>query len=395
MIRTGSGRVFVGVSVTPERADAMRSNGPRRDFDVIRDETDGILCYASRQHRRGYLGRLLGPHLELAWRMARQATSTRDAIFADGEHVGLPLLLFLAVHLRRPARVVMLGHLPGRWWKRLAFAAFTRLWTPGVVLVHSVEQRRILESWLGKNWRIEAIPYQVDTTYWTPTELPRSDRSERDRWPTVLAVGAEHRDYLTLLRASQGLPCRVVIAGGSHWARNTTDVGELPDNVEYLEQTLGFDELRDRYRQAFAVVVPLEDIPNQSGVTTILEAMSVARPVVVTASRGQRECVAGPLIHPDGTIDFAATADRGPSLVTESVTSSERPTGLYVSPTDPIALRSALHALLDDPALCETLATNARASTERDFTVEAFAIRVARHLDPLGSTLTAANTRTA
>ena len=83
-----------------------------------------------------------------------------------------------------------------------------------------------------------------------------------------------------------------MIGAASHWSkrRNTAAETALPANV----QVVGV-----RLRGACAsctpvraiVVVPLDDIDFQAGVTTILEAMAMAKPVIVTHSLGQTDVV--------------------------------------------------------------------------------------------------------
>jgi len=380
----GMPRVLIAVSVTEERAGQLREGGPRRDFDALADRVDGTLVYQRQQARRGVLARFMGPHIRQAWHLARRARP-RDVIFADGEHVGLPLLLFLQLWFRRPARVVMLGHLPGRRWKLAGFGLLTRLGIPGAVLVHSVEQARLLRPWVGRRWTVETIPYQVDTAFWTREDTTplTSERAGADAWPMLFAVGSEHRDYSTLAQAVTGLPVSVKIAAGSHWARSLAGLEEQPPNVEYLDQVLDFSALREEYRRAAMVVVPLHDVPNQSGVTTILEAMSLQLPVIVTATRGQRECIVGPLVRLDGTLDEGATRDRGPHLFLSPDArprESSATTGLYAAPGDSLSLRRAIEHLLEHPEYAATLASDARVSACESFSLERFVTLVAAHL---------------
>jgi glycosyltransferase involved in cell wall biosynthesis len=331
------------VSATREDTARLLENGPRRDFVELARAVDGEIMYSpGRLDRRRLLGRILGPHVRQAWTAASRARSG-DAIFADGEHIGLPLALFLRLRVRRNVRVVMLGHLLSRRWKRPLLWLAARVGVPATLVLHSVEQRRVLAPIVGRRWRIALVPYQVDTEYWTPGP----ERAPNDV-PLVVAVGSENRDYDTLVEAARGLNARVVIAAGSHWARSIAAAHNLPANVEYLRETLSFAELRELYRSAEVVVVPLHDVENQSGVTTILEAMSMGLPVVVTATRGQRECVTGPLVLPDGTLDWEATRDRGPQVFT-GTTPVEGRSGYYVPPRDALSLRAALRANSDSP----------------------------------------------
>ena len=106
--------------------------------------------------------------------------------------------------------------------------------------------------------------------------------------------------------------------------------------------------LRDLYARAAIVVVPLADVDFQAGVTTILEAMAMGKPVIVTHSQGQTDVVE------DRRMRRAATR---PARVRVSFTRQlaqelghpVEPTGLYVPPADPAALRQAIVYLLDHP----------------------------------------------
>ncbi|MDZ7726967.1 MAG: glycosyltransferase [Dehalococcoidia bacterium] len=162
-----------------------------------------------------------------------------------------------------------------------------------------------------------------------------------------MAAGSENRDYETLIEAARVLPgVDFLVAAGSHWARRTATPGIAPppDNVEFLREPLDFAALRDCYARATAIVVPLFDVENQSGVTTILEAMSMGRAVVVSATRGQQECVAGPLVEASGACNVPATASRGP-LHFFGEAASGTWTGVYVPPGDARALAAALGML--------------------------------------------------
>jgi glycosyltransferase involved in cell wall biosynthesis len=195
-------------------------------------------------------------------------------------------------------------------------------------------------------------------------------REETGAVPLVVAVGAEHRDYQTLIDAVRGMDVQVRIAGASHWARDVAGFDNLPANVEFLVQPLGFAELRELYARAAAVAVPLVDVNNQFGVTTILEAMSMGLPVVTTANRGQRECIRGPLVGRGGGVDDE-TPQRGPQLF-DGTRASTSPTGCYVPVADAPALRAALVLLTNPAGPGREYGRAARLSAERHFGFERY-----------------------
>ena len=69
-----------------------------------------------------------------------------------------------------------------------------------------------------------------------------------------------------------------MIAAGSRWSRHESnaDDGPLPSNVEV--NSLDYAALRDLYAASRFVVVPLVNVDNQAGITTILEAMAMGTP---------------------------------------------------------------------------------------------------------------------
>ncbi len=356
----------VMVSFTEQSAAGLLAGGPRRDLLEVASAIGAVVDYAPSVGRaNGWRQRLLGPHVRQAWGLARRV-QRGDRVLGDGEHTGIPLLLFLALRRRKPVRVVIIGHLVSRPWKRAALALTTRLGIPGVLVLHSVEQRRRVVRSLGARWTIALVPYQVDTEFWNANSEARSEAR-----PLVVAAGSEHRDYETLALAAEGLDADVVVAAGSHWARTRASIRSVPPNMRFLDETLDFAALRDLYRSAAVVAVPLHDVPNQSGVTTILEAMSCGRPVVLTATVGQRECVTGPIIGADGESETSVLMDRGPNMLGGASTVTGW-TGLYVTPGDASAMRKAIGMLLADRSMAGAMGTRGSAVAAEAFSIERF-----------------------
>lgn len=370
-------RTLICFSVTEDDAARLAAGGPRRDIPMLARKLDATVLYRKGRARRGsrWLNRLAGPHIGDAWRTAGAARG-HDTVFADGEHVGLPLVFLLVARGNRRTRPVVLGHLIDRRWKRALLWAGSRLNHDGTLIVHSQAQLEAARPVLGRTWNARLIPYQVDTGFWSSSRCPENRR------PLVVSVGSEHRDYETLARAAEGLDVDVRIAAGSHWARERATATTQPANVEFIERTLSFSELRDLYASADIVVVPLHPVTNQSGVTTILEAMSMARPVVVSATPGQNELVTGPLVR-GGCLDEAGSAGRGPHAF--GYAPDEAATGWYVAPHDAGGLRAAIQRLAAQPGTRAQLGEAARRSAERNFTVEQFAERFAEVITAAGA----------
>jgi len=212
------------------------------------------------------------------------------------------------------------------------------------MVVYTSWQERFVTEELGfPAARVLRSPFMVDSAYFAAPPVEPAPGAE----PVIATAGLERRDYRTLVQAARGLPARVVIAAASNWSRraDTTAELELPANVEV--RSLTFRPLRQLYADARFVVMPLEDVEFQAGVTTILEAMAMGKPVVCTLTKGQTDIVV------DGV------------------------SGLYVPPGDPDALQQAMLALLDDPDRVRTMGAAARRFVEEHADVEVYARQVA------------------
>jgi glycosyltransferase involved in cell wall biosynthesis len=91
----------------------------------------------------------------------------------------------------------------------------------------------------------------------------------------------------------------------------------------------------------------LHDVEFDAGVTAITEAMAMGKAVVVTRTRGQVDVIR------DGE------------------------SGLYVPPGDPVALRTAIRYLLDNPAEAERMGRAGRATVEAHHTLDRWVSAVA------------------
>jgi glycosyltransferase involved in cell wall biosynthesis len=123
------------------------------------------------------------------------------------------------------------------------------------------------------------------------------------------------------------------------------------------------------------VVVPLDDTDFQAGITTILEAMSMSKPVIVTHTWGQTDVVEDRRSATRG----AQPRQRPRSIVSrlaEQAGVALEPTGFYVPPNDSEALRRAIAYLLEQPEVRRQLGAAGRRTVERFLTVDQFAVRV-------------------
>lgn len=379
-------RVLLVISAQPQpglRDEIARETQPRRDYFALASALDADVLHpndvrADPTARR--IARAAGMRAGLAW-LAWRRSHRYDAVYTDGEGVGLPLAGLLKLARTRPGRPrhVMLTHYLSPAKKRIWFRLGAQSHLDAVIC-HASAQRDLLTTQLGVAPDcVHLLPYFADERYWRPdgAALPSPAAEDgRDGRPTICAAGLEFRDYATLVAAADGLDCDVAIAASSHWSHHSAFAGNanLPDNVHVA--TYEYLPLRQLYARSRFVVVPLHEVDNQAGVTVILEAMAMGKAVIVSGTRGQTDVVRDRRNGGRGRMPrqwwpgFVDAADRPESL-------GALPTGFYVTPGDAGELRRAVSYLLAHPDLADELGRNGRRVVEACFGLDAFVARFA------------------
>jgi glycosyltransferase involved in cell wall biosynthesis len=208
------------------------------------------------------------------------------------------------------------------------------------------QQRFIEERWkLGRD-RVLWTPFMVDHEFFAPKQVTSNPGAGRQ----ICAVGLERRDYETLLLAVADLDVQVVIAAASPWAKRTEAVATrtIPSNVTVKKFTQY--ELRQLYADSLFMVMPLENVKFQAGVTAILECLAMGRAVICSRTDGQSDVVI------------------------------EDENGRYVPPGDPSTLRTEIRRLLSRPEEAARLGTNGRNLVERQMNLDLYVQRLAGFL---------------
>jgi glycosyltransferase involved in cell wall biosynthesis len=345
-----SNEVLLTVSGTiPTDLGAKVAEGARPQADyVAMAERFGadLLDYPAAREVARSIGRLLervgGPDLVLAW--ACFALRQRyKAIVTDGEQIGLPLAALMKFFGLGPRpRHLMIVHIISVP-KKMIF--LDRLGVQSHIdrfLVYATAQKKFIEErWKIPGHRVRFTPFMVDSAFFSPERV----EGHTDE-PMICAVGLERRDYPTLLRAAEGLPAKVVIAAASPWSKrsDSTQGQTIPSNVEVRKFTQF--ELRQLYADSRFLVMPLEDVEFQAGITAILEAMAMERAVICSRTPGQTDAIV------------------------------EGETGLYVPPGDPATLRAALDRLLNHPDVAERMGKAGRRAVLQHMSLERYADRL-------------------
>ena len=341
----------VPADLAEQVADGRR---PRVDYlEMAASMGADLLDHGAVERERSRLGRLarkvLGADVALAVACFR-ARKRYDVIVTDGEQVGLPLALLLRWQ-RPPKRCghLMIVHIMSVKKKSMLFRVGRLRRGIDRYLVYATAQRRFLVDELGvRDDDVRLHPFMVDTAFFDPGEVAGDGGR-----PTLCAAGLECRDYPTMLRAVDGLDARVVLAAASPWSKRPTglDGAVLPANVEVVR--LDLFQLRQLYADSALVVMPLQPVEFQAGITTILEAMAMARPVVCTRTAGQTDTI------------------------------EDRVNGAYVPPGDAAAMRAAIERLLADDGERARLGAAARAWVVKHADIAAYAGSLTTIVDEL------------
>jgi glycosyltransferase involved in cell wall biosynthesis len=288
-------------------------------------------------------------------RAAADRAIAYEHIYCDSENIGMPLAWLLAGHSPRP-RLTMIAHYLTPLKKRLLCRVLRVHRAIDCVALHSPAQhRRAAQCGLSRT-QIADVPYQVDSSFWSPGEGTAKH---------IASAGQEFRDYATLIEAVAPLSVPVEIAAGSFWSNRSINFTPetLPAHIHTARRP--YVELRQLYDQSRFVVVPLHDVDFQAGIIAILEAMAMAKAVIVTRTRGQTGVVSGQLMTSGGLADIGEA-------------SWAQATGMYVPPGDAGALRMAITYLLDNPDIASAMGAAGRRHVEANFTIELFAERISR-----------------
>lgn len=273
-----------------------------------------------------------------------------DAVLTWGERLTFGLAALQRFSGETPPHIAMIGQfakpntqVPMRLFGRDLHAIIT--WT-------SVQHRYAVERLGFPAERLFLVRHFVDQLFYRP-QAGAND--------IICSVGAEMRDYPTLIEAMRGLDvaCHVAadhvrIPGRTRALRDrripVQQLSVPPDaRVTFGRRTK--PELRDLYARSRFVVVPLVPSDSDNGVTVILEAMAMGKAVICSGTRGQ--------------VDVIRHGD----------------TGLYVPVGDPVALRAAIESLWNDPERAAAMGRRARAHVEKFHTIEQFAAGVRSAVD--------------
>jgi glycosyltransferase involved in cell wall biosynthesis len=282
------------------------------------------------------------------WRLAREIQRLQaeyDAVITWGEKLSLAMLMQQQFASFSKPHIAMMYQFE-KPNIRVPLNAFKKN-LHSVVTWSSVQRRALIERIGFPPERVYLIRHYVDQVFYSPRVAEGN---------MICAVGAEMRDYTTFLEAIRGTGIRCHIAADHVrvpgrlrlLSDRRVQLSELvaPTDTLVTQGRLTLTELRDLYARSRFVVVPLLPSDTDNGVTVILEAMAMGKPVICSRTRGQVDVI------------------------------EEGVTGLFVPVGDTAALREAILSLWNDPQRAQQMGRNARAAVEKHHTLEKFTATV-------------------
>lgn len=204
-----------------------------------------------------------------------------DAIVSTVDTVGIPLMLLARAGRVRPPLVYIAIGLPERL-ARLRSEHMRRLYARALgataaVLAYSEFEAQELRDFLaahGERAEVAFVPFGVGVRAFAPTDAPPS--------VDVVMVGADpHRDVDLFVTTAAAMPERTFLlvttadrARALAPSENLAIVADVP-----------FDEMRRRLEDARVVALPVVDNTYSGATTVLLQAMALAKPVVVSRTR--------------------------------------------------------------------------------------------------------------
>jgi glycosyltransferase involved in cell wall biosynthesis len=197
-----------------------------------------------------------------------------DVVLSTVDTVGLPLVLLKRFGLVRPPIVYVAVGLPERLvqLRRLQRLYRRALTATRAIVSYAESEVRWLRDWLGGGANVVFVPFGVDTAHFAPA----------DRQPEVdvVSIGADPRRDFSLLTGIAArhpeLTFRLVAS-----AEHVRAFGGLPANVS-VDTDIPLDAVRERLAAARVVALPVRENSYSGATTTLLQAMAMAKPVVVS-----------------------------------------------------------------------------------------------------------------
>jgi glycosyltransferase involved in cell wall biosynthesis len=283
--------LVINIHINERREAVERGERPKLEYDALAEAVRAlpggqidILDYDSVDREGGWLIRLsrhlFGYNAALAL-LGYQRSRQYDALLSATESLALPLSLLLRLRRVRPRHVTTAYYL-SNWRKALFLRLLGAHRGLDTIFTHSKEQ---YESALQLHIPKSKLVLQESCGYFD-VQFLSAETGKIVNERQICSAGLMFRDYETLLAAVAELPfvkLKIDPTSPSADHRCTVDHVRMPPNAEIVHMKLG--EVRSLYAESAAVVIPLRANSMGAGTTTMVEAMLMGKPVIITRSR--------------------------------------------------------------------------------------------------------------
>jgi glycosyltransferase involved in cell wall biosynthesis len=337
--------ILVSNSVTPSNQyqwEVDNDLSPRVDYLEIARKIGGETIGYENHDRSWYkpirdLENRIKIDIIEAFRTAKKF-SDFNLYLSASEKSAIPLS-FLMSAFREDAPHILIGHhlssIPKtrlyRYWK-------FREHVTHVICVSQAQAEFAVQSMNFPYSKVDFLYDKVDHHFFRPDNNRAGDY--------ILAIGQEQRDYKILVDAIEGTDIQLVIVASSPWSQFNLEITERP-NVS-LVSNVPYPELRDLYNHAELIVLPLFENNYGAGLNTMLEAMAMAKPLIITKTSG----IANYIKHAE--------------------------TGLFTSPGNSAEMRDIISRLMGDRKERKRLGSNARQDIEENMNIDIYVEKIVK-----------------
>ena len=198
--------------------------------------------------------------------------------------------------------------------------------------------------------KMDLLEWGADLAFYE-TKVPTVEASVSNA-PLLVSAGKTKRDHNTLVKAVSSIDCSLKIYCS---ATTAPTVAYSPERIEVTasnshNNAVSYLNILAAYRRAFAIAIPLTETEDLAGLTSLLDAMAVGKPVIMTRNK-----------H----IDL--------DLEKEGI-------GLWVKPDDVAGWQQAIAYLLAHPGEAAAMGDRGRRLCETKYNLDVFTNTLARAL---------------
>ncbi|NQV88717.1 MAG: glycosyltransferase family 4 protein [Parcubacteria group bacterium] len=211
----------------------------------------------------------------------KRSIAKTDIIISTSDRVGIPLILLMKLGLieKKPILYISIG-LPKRLkkmrgiYKHFFISSLTQH-VDSIVCYGWQEAQTLKELLKDKGDIVTFVPFGVQVDLFRPISEETTQH--------IVSIGADpHRDFELLISIAHQIPSPITIVTNAHHARVLEHkLSPFPKNISII-QNLAFEKMKDLMDSASLIVLPVKENSYSGATTTLLQAMALEKPVIVT-----------------------------------------------------------------------------------------------------------------